>query len=704
MLVAASAMAFASCSNDNTNDTPMLPSVEVSVTATTADVKSVTKSHFGDYNESAKTYPTLWSGTEAWAVSVNTARTTAGDITFSDDKTSANASVKFNSAPQAIDGAYTLYAISPSTAYSSHSVANDYIRFNIPASQTPNEASCDEAAQVLIAQSEPMTTLSGFNVAFKHAAAYVKFSFSNVAEGGNVTGVSIKSEDVALAGRLEYTPSTKSVALYDKEAYEINLSTTSTTDLWFACAPAAVEGKVLTFTISTDKGPLSKNVTMPGDFEVGSVKTFTIDMNGIDYPVVEDGVEYHLVTSLADIIEGEYVIVHNEETKGACVLTNASATSAGPAYISLNTKAIVGDGVLTNVDDSIKWIFTGDNTSMKVQSYADNTLYLSTISDNNGIRIKADDSHTWRFTESANGGEYSMQNITTNRFCGIYKSGENWRSYTSVESNYYGTTANGTKGAYLTLYKRYTTDPVIIASNIEAVADGGEGEAAYSVKNMTDDVVASTTTEWLTIVSTSAGTIIYSAEANNTGVTRQGEIILTSAGAGISKIITVSQAAASTGDDEANKDITLVFNTTDYTESVNSYTTTWKHTYGDYTYSIVNFSNNRKGWDYIKCGRSGNASVASINTTFAIPWSVANVTVTVDAVTTSKINSTSLVVATDADFSNIVETVTASISKGDVVYTISNPGANYYYKLVYDCASGSSNGLVTISKVVYTAN
>lgn len=539
MLLAVAATALASCAIDDTNDVATLPGVEVSINATTAEV---TKSHFGDFNATDNTYPTLWDGTEKWVVCLNDTKITAEDIEYSDDKTSAHASVTFNE-PEAYNGTYTLFAVSPEERYVSVSMENDYIRYRIPASQTPGEASCDAAAQVLIAQSEPAETVSGFDVAFKHAVAYVKFSFSNVAEGGNVTGVSISSEDVALAGRCVYAPSTKTFSFKDEAVYEINLTTTSTTDLWFACAPAAVQGKELTFTINTDKGKLSRPVTMPGNFEVGSVKTFTVNMTGIEYPVVENVVEWHKVTSLDDITEGEYVIVHDEQTKGAMVLPNTVATSGGPTQTGLSTKATVGDGILTNVDDSVIWNFIGDNTAMKVQSYAnsDNYLYVSG-SGNGNIRVASAGSNTtWKFTES-NGG-FAMQDSEQSRFCGIYKDGTDWRSYTSATAGNYGTNSNGTKGAYLTLYKKFSTDPAIVASNIEVAAEGGNGEATYSVQNMADDVTASTTTEWISNVSASEGKINYTVAANYTGAVRSGEIVLNSDGAGVSKTITVSQAA-----------------------------------------------------------------------------------------------------------------------------------------------------------------
>lgn len=155
------------------------------------------------------------------------------------------------------------------------------------------------------------------------------------------------------------------------------------------------------------------------------------------------------------------------------------------------------------------------------------------------------------------------------------------------------------------------------------------------------------------------------------------------------------------GEDVVAANIEIPFKKASMTTSVSSYTTTWDYTYNGTTLTLANFNNNQKKWDYVKCGRKGTASVGTITTKNAIAGTVSSVTVTVTGCTVSKVNKTYLLVATDKDFKNIVETVNATIKTGDVSYNISTPGSNYYYRLVFDCASGSSNGLVTISQVSY---
>lgn len=133
---------------------------------------------------------------------------------------------------------------------------------------------------------------------------------------------------------------------------------------------------------------------------------------------------------------------------------------------------------------------------------------------------------------------------------------------------------------------------------------------------------------------------------------------------------------------------------------VSSYTDTWTATAGDQEFTITGFNNNswKNDWNFIKCGRKNNASTATIVT--GVSFAVKTFVVTVDACTSDKVNAFKLEVASDAAFANDVQTVTLTIAKGDNTFTIPSPVANAHYRLTVDCASGSSNGLVTVSKLV----
>lgn len=136
----------------------------------------------------------------------------------------------------------------------------------------------------------------------------------------------------------------------------------------------------------------------------------------------------------------------------------------------------------------------------------------------------------------------------------------------------------------------------------------------------------------------------------------------------------------------------------------NQYVSTWTAKSGTFSLSISNFNNNnwQNSWTFIKCGRKNNASVATIITDSAIPEAIKTVKITIDGLTVSRINSIKLY--SGANGSSWTEEGSFTAETGEKSVTIASPTANRYYKLEFDCASGSSNGLLTLSKIVYTTN
>lgn len=137
---------------------------------------------------------------------------------------------------------------------------------------------------------------------------------------------------------------------------------------------------------------------------------------------------------------------------------------------------------------------------------------------------------------------------------------------------------------------------------------------------------------------------------------------------------------------------------------LSSYEKEWTAIIDGTNWTIANFNNNNwnSNWTYIKCGRKNNASIGTITTNLS--EAISSVVVTIDAATTDNVNSFKLYVASDSSFSTDLQTISATITKGENRFVIPAPAADSYYKIEVDCASGSSNGLVTISKIVYSTN
>ena len=140
------------------------------------------------------------------------------------------------------------------------------------------------------------------------------------------------------------------------------------------------------------------------------------------------------------------------------------------------------------------------------------------------------------------------------------------------------------------------------------------------------------------------------------------------------------------------------------TNGIGGYDKTWTAKIGKDTWSIVNFNNNNwnNNWKWIKCGGKKAALVGTITTDFAIDKAISSVVVNIDRITTAYVNSIKLEVTSDKEGKTVLETVKLDkIASGDAVFTIKTPKENCYYKLLFDCDKGSSNGLITVVKVEY---
>ncbi|MBQ8143042.1 MAG: InlB B-repeat-containing protein [Bacilli bacterium] len=134
---------------------------------------------------------------------------------------------------------------------------------------------------------------------------------------------------------------------------------------------------------------------------------------------------------------------------------------------------------------------------------------------------------------------------------------------------------------------------------------------------------------------------------------------------------------------------------------IGGYSNNWTATNDGFTVSLTNWNNNNNGWNYVKAGSKNNASIGTITTNAAIDKAITNVIVTVDAITASSINSLKVYCATDAEFTANVQTIKVDAAPGELNFAITSPAANLFYKFEADCKKGSSNGLITVSKIEF---
>lgn len=141
----------------------------------------------------------------------------------------------------------------------------------------------------------------------------------------------------------------------------------------------------------------------------------------------------------------------------------------------------------------------------------------------------------------------------------------------------------------------------------------------------------------------------------------------------------------------------------------NAYTGTFTYSLTDTeTFSVSYFNNNNNGWDFIKCGRKSVESTGYITTDFMVGSQVTSVELTIPAWTADKVNAIMLQTsasanAADEDWTTVATHGATYDNEEAQTVTLSAPAPapNLYYRIAFDCAAGSANGLVSLSEVKY---
>lgn len=143
-----------------------------------------------------------------------------------------------------------------------------------------------------------------------------------------------------------------------------------------------------------------------------------------------------------------------------------------------------------------------------------------------------------------------------------------------------------------------------------------------------------------------------------------------------------------------------VFNSSNNSGRISSYTNEWTNTTDGFTVAIVNANNNNNAWEYIKFGSKNDASVGSITTANPISAKIERVVVTIDAVTAAKVNSITLLTSFDGTtyMERASYTVATGAQSASVPADIQETGL--YYQIKFDCQKGS-NGMIQVSKVEF---
>lgn len=333
-LTAVAAMCLFSCNKENVR--PSESTQTINFTALTPD----TKTHFGEKADTA--YPTLWTGNEQVAVSYNGGAKTTANVSGSGKSASISAEtvVDRNAAE------HKFILASPAAAITSFDKRGDFY-FTIPSVQTPGEGTCDEAAQIIYATASCTAEALNSNISltFKHLTAYGNMSVVLPKEAGKVNKIELLTAATGLTGSYGYI---YSEIAPEAEESKLTLLTDKTTGIFFACAPADLNGENLVVTVTTDKGVYEKDIDLKDktlSFTAGKVSKFTVKDFKVKALVTES---WNLVTDASTLKVGdELVIASNEKRVVAGNITKDYLSGVISAFSEdMSTIAELGQGAV----------------------------------------------------------------------------------------------------------------------------------------------------------------------------------------------------------------------------------------------------------------------------------------------------------------------------------------------------------------------
>ena len=290
-------MCLFSCNKENVR--PSESTQTITFTALTPD----TKTYFGE--KAGTAYPTLWTGNEQVAVSYNGSAKTTASVSGSGKSASISAEtvVDRNAAE------HKFMLASPAAAITSFDSGGD-IYFTIPSVQTPGEGTCDEAAQIIYATASCTAEQLNSNISltFKHLTAYGNMSVVLPKGAGKVKQIELLTAATGLTGSYGYI---YSEIAPEAEESKLTLLTDKTTGIFFACAPADLNGKKLVVTVTTEKGVYEKDIDLTDktlSFTAGKVSKFTV--TGFKPLVTES---WNLVTDASTLKVGDELVIASNE-------------------------------------------------------------------------------------------------------------------------------------------------------------------------------------------------------------------------------------------------------------------------------------------------------------------------------------------------------------------------------------------------------
>lgn len=516
MLVAAAAMAFASCQKEEA----AAPETVSATLTMHADVEQ-TKTYLGEDNA------VLWGKGEAVTLYVGSGETAKFFDSTSTDDHDGEASASFTFAIEDVAQAdsYALGGIYPESAAMDDNKNAAQYKVILPATQNQVDGNYDPSAYIMVLKPEVVTELPAeYTASFRRAVALNKITLKGLKE--TITSVTITvPEEKFLAGRRYFDLTTgEEGEIYHAQSNSITVNGTyapGEVDVWFTSwGVELAQGEQMTVKMTSTTKTYTRTITVNENgvrFVEGDLNTLTVNMSSATEETLDN-------------FSGEYLIVNTDLTRAAQAWAGGNNL---PEFV-LNAR----DGVVYESEGI-------ENCKMTIEAQADGKY---TIKDANGLYLYAASSSSNHLKGQAEASSWTIeQDGDKYILTSSAQTSRNIMKY-NEQSKIFSCYSSGQKD--ITLYKYSdievdTTPSISLTKNSDEVAyDATSYDFTYTTKNITGNVAA-TIKDGATMTNVSAsasnGTVTVKFDANDDAEQKTATIVLSYEGA-VSQEFVLTQA------------------------------------------------------------------------------------------------------------------------------------------------------------------
>lgn len=706
-IAAFAALAFSSCSQEQN---PVSKDNGIHFTIRTSEnpqVKSFIENNLNG------TYTPKWSKDDELAMFVGTINENTKPTGTLTNLNETGNEAKFDGIVTGLPKEGSFKSFAPASAF-----ATGYNSGNVGVTlkdvQNPSSLTIDEACDILVAkESTYLADASGevaiYDLFFKRMFSVVKVALKGPASlnGEKVSKFSLSApEGTVLTGRAAINLSSATIDKWNISNNTVTATYTTDTPVfgkaaglknvvWLVVNPSTIKsGDKVVFAGETANYTFSKEVTLSKALTFPESQLAVINLTLAEENCTKKAAGNAYVLHEDELIEGDYLVVYEGKAM------KASVASKRLAYSDVT----VNNNTIANSDESIVWHISQSGGYWTIFNENTNTYAASTSKKNEAQLLDkgSDDKSLWTITKTVGASTFEFVNKNNS----AAKINANLRNNGTYGFACYSSSTGGPLSLYRLSGPIDNTLPTLSVDQTSKVwaADATDAFVVNVAVNSEggDWTVTPKTLPWASIaVDKAAGTITVTPNgANETETTNEATLTVThTSNASLTKEISLKQNGKG---GEATKTYILQFGKNYNSDKISAYDKSWSATCNGFTWNMVNWNNNSNQWSFVKAGTNKAESIASIETSTTMPEAISTVTMTIDAINTTKVTSITLEVIPAAG--TTTETIVGTINKGNCVFNITKPQKNCKYKITVNCLKGSSNGLIQVSKVVYTNN